>query len=84
MPNRNMNHQCEFQIKTRKQLLDEQILQEKGKFQFGILWAKETDELLSRSLARMRCSGWILRGIETHGFIIPIHRYVFEQSLLNE
>ena len=83
-PNRNMNHQSEFQIKTRKQLLDEQILQEKGKFQFGILWAKETDELLSRSLARMRCSGWILRGIETHGFIIPIHRYVFEQSLLNE
>ena len=41
-----MNHQSEFQIKTRKQLLDEQILQEKGKFQFGILWTKETDELL--------------------------------------
>lgn len=79
-----MNHQSEFQIKTRKQLLDEQILQEKGKFQFGILWTKETDELLSRSLARMRCSGWILRGIETHGFIIPIHRYVFERSLQNE
>ena len=79
-----MNNRSEFQIKTRKQLLDEQILKEKGKFEFDILSAQETDELLSRSLARMRCSGWILRGIETHGFIILIHRYVFEQSLQNE
>jgi hypothetical protein len=79
-----MNHRSEFQIKTRKELLDEQILQEKGKFEFDILSAKETGALLSRSLGRMRCSGWVLRGIETHGFIILTHRYVFEQSLQNE
>jgi hypothetical protein len=72
-----MTQEPEFQIKTQKELLDEQILHEDGRFKFGIL---DTNKVLGRSLARMRANGWILRGIETRGFFFHHSHYVFERS----
>ena len=72
-----MNQKPEFQIKTQKQLLDEQILHEEGHFSFGFI---NVNAVLCRSLSRMRSNGWILRGIETRAFLRS--RYVFEHSSL--
>ena len=73
-----MNQKSEFQIKTQKQLLDEQIIHEEGGFKFKFFYM---NPVLCRSLSRMRSNGWILRGIETRGFLSSY--YVFERSSLD-
>lgn len=71
-----MDYQNDFQIKTVKQLLDEQIIHEEGRFKFAILSKTETTRLLERSLTRMKSSKWALRGIEQRFFT---SRYIFER-----
>jgi hypothetical protein len=67
-----------FRVMTQKQLLDEQISYEEGRFKLGWLSPSAVDRLIERAFTRMKSMGWEFRTVAVKGFIIQRTTYVFE------
>jgi hypothetical protein len=63
---------------SEKELLDEQILIEEGRFKLRYLSRSAVYRLIERALTRMRASGWEFRAMNTRGFLVQTSTYVFE------
>lgn len=73
-----VQHESGFRIISSKELLDEQILLENGRFRLRYLSRSETNRVLERALSRMKAGGWSLTALQAKFWSLWGDSFIFE------
>ena len=73
-----------FTIITWKELFDEQVLIEEGRFRFQYYSAQKGNQLIARALSRKQREGWKLVTVEEKILSFRGSNYIFQRDIADK